>query len=302
MREMHAYLMRPTRLQADCAQGVCCESHQHTIIRRRSATSLHDSHSGALGGVATDRCVDSPTRGQPARTDAAILARDSARLEVTHETRVCGLGPGDEQQTRRVLVEPVNDAATRQPREFGSPVQQRIEQRTARVTGPGMDDQARRLVDQQYVVVFVNDRQFDRLGTRDFANLMARREHDPLARPDPRAGRLLPAVNGHEAGEYPFLQTRAGVVGKHAGQRLIQSLTVEFVGDGAFESGRVHWARAVGGMRYTPGPSRAAGLTVVDDRAIKNSRIGDAVSTCAICQAPDRRAADSAAGRGLRQG
>src|SRR5204862_1230292 len=64
----------------------------------------------------------------------------------------------DDHQSRRVLVEPMDDAGARQRGARGVAGEQRIEQRSRPVARRRMDDHAGGLVDHQHVVVLVDDR------------------------------------------------------------------------------------------------------------------------------------------------
>ncbi len=73
----------------------------------------------------------------------------------------------DEEHARRVAVQAVHDAGALDASDalpVAHVVQERVHERARGVAGSGMDDEPRRLVDREQVVVFVQDRQRNRLG------------------------------------------------------------------------------------------------------------------------------------------
>jgi hypothetical protein len=73
-------------------------------------------------------------------------------------------GLGHHHQTGGVLVQAVHDTGARHIDDVRHVVQQGVEQGAISVTGSRVHHQARRLVDHQDVVVFIDDVQLDVLG------------------------------------------------------------------------------------------------------------------------------------------
>ncbi len=108
-------------------------------------------------------------------------------------------GPGDQQRARRVLVEPVHQLGPI-ARVIGEPVEQTVEMMMR--LGPALRREARRLVEDERVAVFMDDHFADQLfflrrqrvalafgPRRAGGRRIGRRELDHLARLDPVAGR-----------------------------------------------------------------------------------------------------------------
>ena len=128
------------------------------------------------------RCFGSRPIGASIRPTAAatlpcderqVRLADAARLELGHQRRLGRVVLGDHQQPARVAVEAMDDA---RPGDAGDPAvlgpagprQQRVDQRVAVVVpGRRVDDEARRLVDDEQVVVLVDDRERDVRGRRE---------------------------------------------------------------------------------------------------------------------------------------
>jgi hypothetical protein len=102
-----------------------------------------------------------------------IAAIDRMRRELLCEAFMGDVGLGDDQKARRVLVDAVDDARpgnAADPRQTaGAMVKQRIDQSPVEIAGGGMDDQPRRLVDDEQVLVLEED------GQRDVLRFVMRR-------------------------------------------------------------------------------------------------------------------------------
>src|SRR5687768_7304574 len=112
------------------------------------------------------------------------------------------IGLCDEEESRRVLVEPVDDARTVLARFGGqrtASALQRIRESTGPVTRRWMHDHARRLVDDHDVVVLVHDAQRDLLGQHLAAGWRRNLDVDPLADARPIPGPLAPSLDHHQA-------------------------------------------------------------------------------------------------------
>ena len=171
-----------------------------------------------------DRRVHLAARRHDADADRLVLAVDLARGERLGERGARRLAARDDQEPRGVLVEPVHDAGARQLREPRVVREQRVLQRVVRIAGAGMHDEARRLVDDQDVLVLPGDRR---------ARCPARR---PRRRPRPGASssmRSPPATMSRGRGTRPStrsmpvvdpaLQARARELGQGVGERLVEA-------------------------------------------------------------------------------
>ena len=108
--------------------------------------------------MAPDRRVDLAAGGDAPVHERQVLALHRARGELAHESGLRLRRLGDDQQTRGVIVETMDDAGTRDAGERGSMVDERVSERAVEVPGARMNDQARRFVDHDDRVVLVHDR------------------------------------------------------------------------------------------------------------------------------------------------
>ncbi len=75
---------------------------------------------------------------------------------------MCPQGSAHDHHPGGILVQSVHDPGAGQLDEAGVVVQQGIQERAFGITGAGMHDQPGRLIDDQYFVIFINDRKRDR--------------------------------------------------------------------------------------------------------------------------------------------
>lgn len=232
MCKMHPNLMRASGLQAHSYISMGRKPLNHGVVGPRLLAIIANAHAFAVRTMPSDRCVDRATACQHSVTNREVIARDIAVSERTHERRMCRQGPGDEKQAARVLVEPVNDAGSRQHLERRLEVQQAIQQSAARVARTRVHDQPGWLVDDDQVFILENDVEFDGLRLVGDCDISFRSERDLLAplHSVPRARRL--AVDADRAIQQPCLQPAARIFRKQPGQRLVQALTGSFDRDG----------------------------------------------------------------------
>ena len=105
-REVDANLVRATRVQVR-AQKIRrvepCEPHE---VGPCSSPSTDDCHTLSVSRVTCDRTVDRQTvLLEMTPHENCVSADDSPRRKRGTERPVCTIGFGDEQQTRRVFVE-----------------------------------------------------------------------------------------------------------------------------------------------------------------------------------------------------
>ena len=108
-----------------------------------------------------------------ARDDREIAPVDAVLRELRGEPFMGDVGLGDDQQPGRILVDPVDDPRPRHPADAAEPpgamVEQGIDQSAVEIARRGMDDHARRLVDDQQMIVLEDDLE------RDVLRLVMRR-------------------------------------------------------------------------------------------------------------------------------
>ena len=109
------------------------------------------------------------------------------------------VGARDDEQARRVAVEPVDDPGPLVVVPAGGVErQQPVDERAAAMAAGRMDDDARRLVDDEEVLVLPGDVELHRLG-RERLRRGGKLDHDLLAALEPVALRPRPTVDEHRA-------------------------------------------------------------------------------------------------------
>ena len=101
-------------------------------------------------------------------------------LDGAGEPPVREIALGDDQQARRVAIEPVHDARTafaRSPRQIGAPPDQHVHQRVVPVPRSRMNDQARRLVDDETLLNAAVD--VERVSTIDGYRVWSKTYDEP---------------------------------------------------------------------------------------------------------------------------
>ena len=223
-RQVHADLVRASGLQPAAQQRRVAEALDHLVVGARGLARGHDRHRGAARRMATDRRVDGAAAGDVAARERQVLAAHAARLQLADEAGLRRERPGHDQESAGLLVQPMDDAGARHAGEGGRVVQQRVQQRSVPVAAARMDDEARRLVDDDQRLVLVHDRQRDRLRRVRTVARVRRRQHDHrfaaagLAR---RIGR--DAVDVHAAGVDPGAQPGPREFGQRLRQRRVEA-------------------------------------------------------------------------------
>ena len=128
------------------------------------ASAFDDRNLLAVGRRPRERSIDRALRClRNAFHDRQITPVDRVGGKLLGETFVRDVGLGDDQQTRRILVDPMDDSRPRHaadPRQAATAVvQQGVDQRAVGISGGRMDDQSRRLVDDQQMFVLEHDPQ-----------------------------------------------------------------------------------------------------------------------------------------------
>ena len=166
---VHADLVRPARLEPAFDQRCVAQDFEtranglRRVFRarlRRSKSSCGSSKSGR----AERRPCPSVAFGTPV-DDREIAPLDAVRGELPGEPLMSDVGLGDDQQPRRVLVDPVDDARpgnAADPRKAAAAMmQQRVDQSAVRIARRRMDDQPGGLVDDQQMLILEDNPQRD---------------------------------------------------------------------------------------------------------------------------------------------
>jgi hypothetical protein len=114
---------------------------------------------GRMLTIASDRSLDPPPPGPgPAVHEREVDALERPSPDEGAEPVVGLLAAGDDHQPGGVPVETVDDAGAL-GRPSGQPVEQAVDERAGAVTGPGVYDEACRLVHDEQVLVLVGEAQ-----------------------------------------------------------------------------------------------------------------------------------------------
>ena len=240
-RHMNAHLMRAPRFQRtfDQTDRPVFKRRQRAVMRFRAlAARFQNRHFLPVQRTAPDlRFNDAPRRIRTPPHQRQIAPFQTVDGELSGQAVVRGVVFGDHHQPAGVLVQPVYDAGARDAADSrqGIPAmrQKRVHQSVVAVARRGVDDHARRFVQNQQIVVFVHDVQRNvlRLGNgggrlRNFQpvhfardgftvpirNDGAVRRHRP---PFDQGGN--PAARQSGAQRQPFVQPRFGFGGIDGG-------------------------------------------------------------------------------------
>ena len=127
-------------------------------------------------------------------------------------------------------------------------MQQAVHQRPARIAGTRVHDQAGTLVHHQQVIILVNHVQTNGLRGRPDLDVRSRLQRDGFATRDRITGAFGTALDSDRAGQQPLFESASRIIGKHPGQRLVQSKTGQLFRDRQYLFLRVHDCRAVYGI------------------------------------------------------
>ena len=170
-----------------------------------------------------DRRVHLSAGRHHADADRLVLAMDVARRERLRKRKTRGFVFRDDHEPRRVLVEPVHDAGTRQFRELRVVGKERVLEGLVRIAGAGMNDESGRLVDDDDVRVLPGDRERDVLRNRRDRVLVRRVERDALSARDDIARPRHAAVDAQLSGVDPALDARARILRQRVRQGLVET-------------------------------------------------------------------------------
>lgn len=225
---VHTDLVGPAGFQLDPHMGVGTETLEHAIMADRLLAALHYRHALALLAVTTDGGVDLATGGDDPDHDAFIDPADAAALQLCDQLCLRLDGLGHHHQAGGVLVQAMDDAGTRHIDNVRYVVQQGVEQRAVGMASSRVHHQARRLVDHQDVIVFIDDVQGDVLGDPFSLGLLFGSQFkngtavDDVARTDHRP------IHSQAAVLDPGGKARARVLGKELCGDLIEALAAQF--------------------------------------------------------------------------
>ena len=224
---MHADLVRPPRLERDPQEGVPRQQlldleMRHRVARRIGVERLPER----VVAVAPDRSVDrAAQRARPSGDERDVLARERARLHELLQPAVRLGRAGDDEQPRRVAVEPVHDAGPlRLVSTFDVVGEQPVHERPARVPGRRMHDETRRLVDDEQMLVLVRHDEIHLLRLERARRCGRRLELELLPALELVALRARAAVDEHAAAAQQPLGYRARADLGHLRQEAVEPL------------------------------------------------------------------------------
>ena len=183
-REMDADLVRPPRLERDAEQRVAPEQLVDLEVRHRFARRVGVERVPLrVAAVAADRRLDRALRERGRPTTSARYSRVSSRTRTSSCRRRCA--SGERATTSRPEVSR-SSRCTIPGRSGSSPPSTSYASRPCTSVpcawpGAGMNDEARRLVDDQQVLVLVRDGEIHRLGLERALRRGGRLELDLLA-------------------------------------------------------------------------------------------------------------------------
>src|SRR5580704_14703946 len=198
-RHVDPNLMGPPCLKLACNQTCRAEVFLKPPMGRGVPTALpaHDRHFLPMARITADRGCDlSCTRIEGPPSKRQIFALQGAGAAVVGkefgQAPMRRVGLGDDQKSRRVLVQPVHNprpldpADTRQARSAMS--DQSVDQRAGRMAWRWMDNEPGRLVDHDQMLVLVDDGKLDVLAGYGRFLSLGGLEGDARARRKPRRG------------------------------------------------------------------------------------------------------------------
>jgi hypothetical protein len=188
MGEMNPDLVRPARRETAFSKR--CPDLERALDpipsdRRFSPSFADDSHFFAIYDAAADVPGDlAHGWGRYTPDKGGVGAIDPARGEIARERLVRGLALGDDHQAARVLVEAVHNPRPPNPTDAGEAgaamAQQGVDKGTVWVSRCGMDNHARRLVDDDQMCILEADIERDWLRGGGCRMLNLRENYDEI--------------------------------------------------------------------------------------------------------------------------
>ena len=255
--EVNANLVRPAGLQSHAQQGVLGQELDHFEVGDRFLRRLRvERHSRRVAAVAADGSFDpSLPRPRPAADERQVLPLEGMPADECRESRVGLLGAGDDEQTRRISIQTVDDSRPLGVTACDAATQKRVDQRACRVSGSGMDDETGGLVDDEQMIVLVGDPKLDHLLFQGCVGEAARVDDHLFPAREPVALGENHAVHEHRTPVDQPLGGRARAELRERGQEAVEPLARRALRDATGLGG--HAAGAVYGPRRT---GRRAGL------------------------------------------
>ena len=205
----------------------------------------------SVDAVAADRRLDpARPRARRALDEREIAALDLAAADRLLEPRVRLLGAGDDEQAGGVAVEPVDDPGPVVVAAGRVELEQPVHERSRRVAGARVNDEAGGLVDDEEVLVLPDDVEIHRLG-RERTARRGQLDDDVLPALEPVA--LRPAARRRRARRRPAISRSASPREPISGAR--RERAVEPPASGARKR-RV--ANSAGGASLRSAPASAA--------------------------------------------
>jgi hypothetical protein len=156
--------------------------------------------------VAADRRLDAaPPRLRPPPDEGFVATLELAAADEVAKSVVGLFAPRDDQQPRRVPVEAVDDARPFRNVAARDPADEAVDERSRGVAGSRVDDDPRRLVDDEQMFVLVGDSERELLGLELPGLRRGRFEAQLLPAREPVAlGPRLPVDECRSFGEEPL--------------------------------------------------------------------------------------------------
>ena len=154
--------MRSARLEPDPQQRVLGRAARSTskwVTASRGVSVSRDCLVGSRRSRPMGASIRPRPRARPAADEREVLALERAPADEALQLAVCLLAARDHEQTRRIAVEAVDDARPLAIGRLSAPsAQSAAASVPLRLPAPGMDDDARRLVDDEQVLVLPGER------------------------------------------------------------------------------------------------------------------------------------------------
>ena len=237
-REVDADLVRPPRLEPHPQQRVPGQQLDHLEVCDRLARRVRvERLARRLGPVAPDRRLDPPAaRARPTADERQVFALEPVAADERLQAAVCPFRPRHDHEPGRVPVEPVDDPGPIGLVASGRPPEQPVDERAGRVSGPRVDGDAGRLVDDEQLLVLVGDAKIER--GRDELGRRGRLEFDLL--PRLQSVRLRPrrTVDAYVARVQQPLGGRARADLDEPGEETVEPQPGGVRGDGDVDQGR----------------------------------------------------------------
>jgi len=235
-RKMNADLMRASRFQRALHERCGAEALERRDVGTRRFAARHDRHRRANARMTADRGVDRCRARDVALRERDVFAFHCSRLQLPHEIGLRNRGFCDDQKAARILIESMNNAGARKRRELRRVMKERVQQRPVAVAAARVDDQARRLIDDENGVILVHDGKRDRLRhVRGGKRILRRLDHNPLAARQPPFALRDRAIEGDASRIDPVLEPTAGMLRNQPREGLVEAQPSEVGRDGNFE-------------------------------------------------------------------